>query len=161
MILTCCQWLVLQNWAYYSTTSCHCMSQLSCASDLWCGHKSCWCSVLLDESMGDHWKSCGGELKFDYNYPHASVVKQITKDPPSHPRTTGRVFVWPLPSFVQTIIAFHCLISSLRLGLIVRSIQDWVIPLVYFIYRRSIEIIIVELHLTSTREASFNFSNIT
>ena len=55
----------------------------------------------------------------------------------------------PPASFVQTIIALHCIISSLRLGLTVRSSKDRLIPLVYLLYHGSMETITVELHLIS------------
>ena len=73
-------------------------------------------------------------MKFDCNYPHASTVKRIDQLPniPSSDNRQG--FVPPL--VVQTIIALHCIISSLRPGLLVRSSQDWVISLFHPLYHR-------------------------
>ena len=88
-------------------------------------------------------------MKFDCNYPHASTVKQIDQWPAIPTLDIWQGFFPPL--FAQTTIALHCIISSLRLGLVVRSSRDRVIPLVYLLYRGSMGIIAVELHLTPTR----------
>ena len=80
---------------------------------------------------------------FDYNYLHASMVKQIDQWLAIPPSNNQQGAIWPTTLFVQTIISLHCLISSLRLGLIVHSFEDWVIPLVNLLYRGNMGIITV------------------